>query len=541
MKLQAVNKPTARQISILLTTIAIILWSGSILQLGASTTLFGVIPETPIFLFIALPLLIIASAILWFSPENHGKLLCLQLLLFLVGLWLTPLLIYKFNQGYYYSYAWGQYIDYIIDQGHLMPKGLGYHSHPAFFIFYTSIMEILNVEKLSVFIRFSPLLWQLALLLPLYLFFKYTINESNFRWAALLMVFLGTWTQIVFAPQVLGYFLLLMLLALLAKGLPFKEGIQSLGHRLKLILVLACLTLTHMLTSLASFAAVASLYISRRIKSNTLVIVAGVFIAAWMIYGATAFFESMLPRFISHAFRLDIPAAELAERYALVGYAHQVRIIAQIMAAGILFSLGIWGGLLSLRAKQRNSIDKSILAIAGGFIILVIIVGVSYANREIFERFFLFVLPFLGYFGVKILKSRRTVLFLGITLLCLLSLRFIIDLSWLPRDHLTPQYVSGLYFFSDHASRGYVAGDISWILARLEHGEHREIRFEELKWEDNQLVNNEKFEDVPLYLYIPVNGSGEASQFRAQLNSSADYNLIYVNPDLSLYIYEGQE
>jgi hypothetical protein len=80
-----------RQISILLTIIAVFLWAHSILSARLEIGYLGLIHSLPVTFFIALALLTIASAILWVSKEKHGKLLLLQLLILVIAIWLIPL------------------------------------------------------------------------------------------------------------------------------------------------------------------------------------------------------------------------------------------------------------------------------------------------------------------------------------------------------------------------------------------------------------------------------------------------------------------
>lgn len=81
-----------RQISILLTIIALLLWSHSIVYARFEIGHWGLISGLPVTFFVALALLTVASAILWVSKEKHGKLLCLQLLIFISALNLVPLI-----------------------------------------------------------------------------------------------------------------------------------------------------------------------------------------------------------------------------------------------------------------------------------------------------------------------------------------------------------------------------------------------------------------------------------------------------------------
>ena len=79
-----------KRLSILLTAIALLLWSHSILTAKLEIGHLGLASSLPATFFVALAFLSLASVVLWGSKENHGKLLFLQLLIFIAAIWLIP-------------------------------------------------------------------------------------------------------------------------------------------------------------------------------------------------------------------------------------------------------------------------------------------------------------------------------------------------------------------------------------------------------------------------------------------------------------------
>jgi len=79
-------------VSVLLTAIALILWSHSILYARFEIGHFGLISGLPVSFFLALAVLITASGILWASKQSHGKLLALQTVIMVCALWLIPII-----------------------------------------------------------------------------------------------------------------------------------------------------------------------------------------------------------------------------------------------------------------------------------------------------------------------------------------------------------------------------------------------------------------------------------------------------------------
>ena len=103
-----------RQISILLTIIALLLWLHSIVYARFEIGHWGLISGLPVTFFVALALLTVASAILWVSKEKHGKLLCLQLLIFISALNLVPLITGGSPPFINHGYRNLGYVDYIV-------------------------------------------------------------------------------------------------------------------------------------------------------------------------------------------------------------------------------------------------------------------------------------------------------------------------------------------------------------------------------------------------------------------------------------------
>jgi hypothetical protein len=107
-----------KQISFLLTIIALILWSFSITQANFEIGKYGIIGGFPALYFIALGLLTIASAVLWTSKGNHWKLLLVQLSFLVFSIFSAHLLVGGAQSLYAWSVgALGQQ-EYIVRTGH---------------------------------------------------------------------------------------------------------------------------------------------------------------------------------------------------------------------------------------------------------------------------------------------------------------------------------------------------------------------------------------------------------------------------------------
>ncbi|MDY6835109.1 MAG: hypothetical protein SVY53_09965 [Chloroflexota bacterium] len=547
---------TVSQYSVLLTVIGILLWLLSLLEFGPSTTFSGLIPETSIFVFVALGLFVIASIILWTSMEKHGMLLGLQLGLFILGLHLTPLLIYEWDQGYFYFYRWGHNVDYIVNEGHINPGLLGYHTFPGLFLLSATLVQVLGVQEVSAMLPIVPLFGQFAIMLPLYLFFRNTIEDSrsNLRWAGMLLVSIGMWTGIGFAPQTLGYLLFLTLLAALSVHPFIRHSVRVMGYQVKAVLTFACLTITHLLTSFAGLALAATFYVANRERrSNPVVIIACAFVAAWMMYGAIQVYEAQLPNFMSYILRFDTPATDIVRRTTETSDVHQARVMAQIVAAVVLVAIGVLGWLLTLRVKNRGFADKTVYSLAAAVLIIVVLLAGSYGGRELLERCFIFALPCIGYFGIKMLSYKATYAILGTLIVILIPIRCLIDYSPISSNNLSREYTAGLEFFNTYTDHGLVTGsDILYRVQYHEHGLYRYFPYEMLDQQDNQLVHAAALEKGDQH-YVSISRheaafrdfNGHDPDFipniQVLLENTSNSDRVYENGDMRLYVAGGTQ
>ncbi len=517
---------------------------------------FGLIHGFPVTFFVALGILTIASAILWLSRENHGKLLFLQLCLLIVSIWLAPIIVggaHAFTPSVYGDLG---FVEYITREGHLEQQILWQHNWPAAWISWAAAIQVLgsNVDELASLIPWIPFVWQLLLFFPVFMFFRNTIGrwQANYCWAAMWLFYLGYWfeTQDTGA-QAFGVFCVFSILALLTMIPAWNQRTGEFGRRFSAIIIFAVLTITHLLGSLVGLAITAALYVRRGVRSYNLVIIAAVFIAAWSSYGAWSFFEWRLPVFVEQGLRLDV-ATQRGILNPLFGNESHVAVsIVRLILSGLFAAIALLGALLARKLKSNTYADVTVLAIAVGCGIAAIIVGAGY-EHELYQRFFVFLLPAMAYFGVKLLNVRATTVILCIFLLIALPLTFVSRYGNQTIDYLTPGYLAGAYFFRDNTTNGYVTGDIP--IGQMKYTERYQfgVSFEDLEWEDDKLLPaGGDFDLTPHYICISnhdyelynfyYNEPQFISDVESSLNAAINCNLVFANPDLRLYLNEKQK
>lgn len=538
-----------RRFSIILTILALALWTVSITQAKLNFGFYGLIHSFPVTFFIALVLLTIASAILWGSRENHGKLLCLQLCFLITALWLSPILLGSNPVFASIGYRDYPFTDYIIRYGYINQALSLFLYWPGHWIMQAALTEITGREVLSIATSIGPFLMQFLTLLPLYLLLKNTISNANYRWAAAWIFYLGNWTaQIYVSAQGMGFFLLLTLLALLTQA-GLRERAMAIGDRLAALLVMAGIVITHLLTSFAAFLSVALLWVTspRRATTKTLLVIAVVFIAAWTAYVAAIqpgwswqFVQGVLER----AFRLDLIFQIHFVEHAGASASHEAVIWLRVLFSALFTLIAITGIILSLKFKDKA--DRSILALTAVPIIMLLS---GLYGFELLLRAYLLALVPIGYFGVKLLNHKASGAILCLLLLIAIPLNIGAHYGNAAIDYIPRGEIAYWYFVRDNIGESYLTGGLSPQF--MAYAGYTKVDFDQLQWEDDMLVGEALKNDRPHYVDV---GEWDQSAYgflrdepefipetHARLESSAHYNLIYVNPDLSLYISEGQE
>jgi hypothetical protein len=540
----------ARQWSILLTTFAIALWAYSLIQTKLTLDGYGLIHSYPLSFFVALGVLTIASAILWVSDENHNLLLFLQLFFFITALWLTPLLIGGIgNSQPNFTTSFSEYglADYIIRNGHFSSEIFWRLSFPGVYIITAIIMKILALNNPSIFIAILPYIWQFIILLPLYLIFKNILRgeRRNYIWAGLWIVFAGGWSEVAsLHTQYLSNFLVLTLLAIITNALIQKGIVGSLGSGLVSVLIIACQTITHLMTSIFVMVMLVFLALQKKFRVINFVLIAGAFCIVWLLFIVPSFFEGQLPTFITRVFRFDLFfSASVAERIA-GNAAHQFVVQIRLLIT-ILFGIIALIGLIIGR-KNKNNSDAIMLSVGLSAIILAIVIGAGY-GFEAPQRFFFFLMPPFAYFTIKLLRRRATTFILIALLIIVLPLYIVSRYGNQAMDYASSSMMSSWEFFSQKTTHGSVISNGPFgEITNIE--KYSTLSLAELVGEADPLSKLPKdypqyiclSEQNKVYFNIIFNNPRYILEFQEALDIAKNYNLIFINPDSSIYINEGR-
>jgi len=573
-----------RQISILLTIAAVLLWAHSLLFTRHEIGHLGLICSLPVTFFIALALVTIASAILWMSKEKHPQLLSIQLLLLISALWLIPVVTGgspPFINRIYFNLG---LIDHIAGGGSFSSAELWYLSWPGAHIVF-AILKVVGSTGFEPLIRVLPMFFILAFLFPLYIFLDNVLPEEkpNYRWAGLWLFCLGFWGAggTSSSGQQVAFFLLLLVLALVTypslwgKGQPRPAALFTLG------LLSVAIIPTHQLTSLALVLLLAAFSIARRtIKLVPIIALCLVMMVVWDITGGGGIITSkIIPRPLwSPTAEAPSPGAEApgpAAEPPIPIREHPTSIITldprtiahteitghfrgssshiavtkvRILHSGIFALIGIAGAVFALFLRRKRA-APAIFAMALAPLLLLPISG-NY-GEEILQRLYLFCLPFMAYFGAVFLeaKSKIPLLILCLLLIAAIPTRVIAQYGNEILDYLPGGRVATQEFFDNTTSHGYVSGGLPLGYTRnLPH--YKYLEYWELAWQENRLYTANE-EQMPYYVAISNRdrawygwfwGNEQyVGEIEHRLDSAVNCKLTYSNPFIKLYESDGTE
>jgi len=566
-----------KQVSLLLTTIAILLWSQSILGARLEIGYLGLICGLPLTFFVALALLSTASAILWGSKGNHARLLFFQLLVFISAIWLTPFVTGGSPPFADHVYRNLGMIEYITRLGHFNSSVLFYQNWPGVFII-SAIGALAGPVELENWIGVFPLFMELLYFLPLYLFLKNTLGkrQDNYLWAGAWLFYLANWIgQDYLGPPAMALLLLLSLLAIITTSSTWQKNTEALMLLGLIALVFSSLVLTHLLTSLAALCILgAVLLIKRRKILAAILALCLLLVFAWDVVGANDFIvghflptrESPPPAEAtapvtrppssdisitepeSYTFNPEVVTEREVTGHFTGSKSHIAVAIARLSFSAVFALIGLIGVILAFvrREKRRTAILVTAIALAP---LVLLPLSVNYEG-EFAQRLYLYALAPMAYLAVQILEVKKWAVTLAFCLLLVLGAPLHVAAHYgnEAMDYISPGQVSGMHFFSDKTRQGYTTGR---TIGKMENAErYQEIAFEQLSLEDDALVLDGQFDQTRPHYAAITRQDREYHRFfwgtpefiddiKLKLSQAVNYNCVYTSADLKLYLSEN--
>jgi len=315
--------------------------------------------------------------------------------------------------------------DTMLRNGELDPTLDAYFNWPGFFALLAVLSSATGLPPADLAL-WAPVVNALLWLAALVLVVRTLTTDRRLVWLTMWLFCLGNWIdQDYLAPQAFGFFLYLVVLALLLNFLGatsppgwswspaqrwawWRERLPTdpvAGRRVMALLVATLLAgvvvVSHQLTPFMLLLAVTALVVTGRSWTSTLPLIIGVMVILWLAYPASTYLAGHPPLFVNGV--ESTAAANVSERMAgSPGHVYIVQV--RMLLTASIWVLAAAGAVI---ARRRGTLDPRpvVLAIAP----FVLLPAQSYGG-EMLMRVTLFSLPFTAFLAASALLRLQPVL-----------------------------------------------------------------------------------------------------------------------------------
>ena len=373
----------------------------------------GLITALPATFFLAVCLLTVGFFREVMRPEPRPLVLWAHLVaavVFLHGVTGALEVVPRFSTSWIHA----GFTNQIADHNVTLPLLDARFSWPGFFSVAALVQRVAGLESALWFVRWAPVLVDLALLLPVAVLVRVAAVPDRARWTALWLFCIGNWVgQDYFSPQALNFFLYLTMLAVLLRyfrpagggvRLPVLSRIPSLEEppapatprvRGALVFVIvglaAASAVSHQLTPFAMAVGAGALVVSGRCTLRLLPVLFGVMAVAWLSFAAEPYWIGHLGDVTGGVGKVGTSLQSgVADRIeGSAGHVFVLRL--RMVVTVVLWAVAAAGVFRSLR--RNGGVPWPHVLLAGAPLSLVALQ--SYGG-EILLRVYMFSLPFMA-------------------------------------------------------------------------------------------------------------------------------------------------
>lgn len=535
-----------RQSSMFILSLAIILWSISMLFSKLEIGYFGLISGINPLFFVSIGLITVSFLITIKRNLKDTKLLVLHLTLLIFFMALIPILI-EGTPRFPYNFASTRSIDYILQFGHSNADVISYQSWPGVFYFGSILSAITDIAPLNL-ILVIPLILLVINAFLYYLIYSTFLKRKEVWIAFLLSNVLFFSAPYYFLPGVLGTLMILFALMVFLR-FEFIQSRMSPGLSLAFIIFSAAAVVSHFLSSMYLFMALVFFFILSLIyKKDTrkLFILVLVLIAAFQIYIAGSYAISTLAGSINEAFHLENLASETAamgfsgsEQHSQIVY---VRIISALMLVGLAGLELIYEFLIKRRWTLKNLTLPTWIASNVSLTLLTAYSG------EIVNRTFSLSSSIFYMLASKTINNKYLSIILIFVLLVAPVFSVINSYGNDQVDYVSPAELYGSKFLFDHSVNQSVVFSLNlrtWEAYYSSNLKYIPVFYGNktpINW-NNFTTDNQKKEFKEFYIsinemdinsFIFLSGQFDLKGFES-ISESSTYNKIYSNEGFVLY------
>ena len=584
---------------ILLPLCAFILWSISLkfVDVGRMNDL-GLISVLPPSITIALIMITISFCLALQRPQLRVAILLLHLVLLVFMLYNIENLVEQ-EPHIAVLYRHAGYTEYIMRTGSVDPYLDAYFNWPGFFVLGALITRVAGYHDILSFAGWAQLFFNLIYLGPLYLIFTSATTNKRLVWLGLWFFSLTNWVeQDYFAPQGLGFFVYLVIIAMLLKWFKVPPAAQPrrrwsfwqhLDHfslpmqrlyewltaadtlytptrpwqRVALLVVLvaifAFVVFSHPLTPFFVLVSVTALVIFRRCRPRWLPILMALMIAAWIIFMAQPFLAGHISMVTGSIGQVNSVVASNLTNRVVEGDPQHI-FIARVR---VIMTFAVWGlalaGAVYRLLRGHRDLTYILLAVAPFSLFVVQNYG-----GEMILRIYLFALPMMVFFAAALFYTASangrspwlTIAVAGISIVLLSGFLFT-RYGNERTNYMTRAEVDGVrYLYSIAPPHSlFIAG---WDGTPWQFQDYEKYNLVSLastlpdaviNRDVNRIVQFiESEEDPAVYLIFTRSQEATAEAFSGSppgtldrlenaLLRSGKFKLVYSNPDAQIFIY----
>jgi hypothetical protein len=554
---------------LLVTSIVFAAW-GLLHSNAAGIGNYGLINALDLTVLVALAGLNVGFAWLVFGGATRGRIPLLVAYVAALSLILNaaPYIIERVPR-FPVSYLHAGFAEYIQLTGKTLPGLDARFSWPGFFAAVGLLSRSAGIQPLILIGLFAAVI-SLIWLLPIGVLVRELLPAGPARWLALWLFCLGDWTgQNYFSPQAVGYFLFLVMVAIVIVWFPDREGAGKNaaraqhvgdGRRLALLGVLLAAFLTvvvsHQLTPFFVITAMSLLALGRRTMLRGLPLLLTVLFLGYVSYLAVAYWSGHLQSIIEQVGNLGGTVDASVGDRVRGGSAHRNVVMVRLLVSAAVWGAAMLGFLRRVRALYWDM--RLCLLFVAPFPILAM---QSYGGEGLI-RAYLFSLPFAagaaalalvptGRWTGRQLAATALVALLGTALS---TAFFVARYGNEQYEAIRPQEFAAVKWIYDTAPPGSMlttlAPSVPWRYTGIGRYEHSPALDEFVLGDVRQIRDRMASHHGLAYLLV-TNGEGLYAtaiygkptdwryQVEQQIWDSGWFRLVYNNRDARVYVLAG--
>lgn len=438
-----------RQISILLISLSMILWSISMLFSKVIIGPYGLISGINPLFFVSMSILIISFFITIQKNIEDNFLLALHLSL-VIFFFASITFLIEGTPRFPYNFETSVSVDYIIQNGHSNSELIHYQTWPGVFYFGAIETLITNISPLNS-ILVIPLWFIIPNTLFLFLLYSTFLNKKE-TWTALLLsnaLIFGA--PIYFLPGVICGIMTSYAILMFFRFEVFSER-ASIGSRIIFIIFCSTAVVSHFLSSvyfLFTLISISGLSYLFKHKLDKKFILVFVLIVAFQVYVAGSYALENITGSIHDALNMEKTVNDIKNMAYSGSEEHSNVVNVRIISTLILLILAGVGFFYEILIKKRLTLKNLSLptwAIANSTLTVL----TSYSG-EIVSRTFAASLSIFNMLTAKLIDNKKLSIILLLVLIISPPLSIINAYGNEAIDYVSPVEISGATFLFDHS------------------------------------------------------------------------------------------